>query len=526
MSPASALFRRALGDSRVRTLSFALVFLFAAVSQAASYRSAYPTLADRMELARTFGDNQGTRLLYGVPHDLLTTGGWLSWRLGSIPVFGALWALFGAVRALRAEEESGRQELVLSGIVGRRSAFLAAMGAVGVGAVALWLALFVGVLPGHVDVGGAAYLALALVTPALVFAGVGALASQLAPTRRGALGIGSGVLVLALLLRMVADTSEPLSWLRWATPLGWAEELRPFVGAQPLVLVLPVLATVLLLAVSWRIAERRDVGAGLLPARDSAPPRLVGLSSPAAQALRGQRGSLLAWFAGAALIAALLGALADSVSEGISGNLDEQFQKLGTSLNSAEGFLGMEFLFLVFAVCLFVCFQIAGAREEEVEQRLETLLALPVGRRRWLGGRLALAALGAAAISLLAGLLAWVGAASAGAGVSLADLLEAGANCVPVALLFLGLGALLYAAVPRASSGIAFGLVGVSFLWDTIGSLVDVPAWVLDLSPFHHVALVPAEDFQAVGAVVMLAIAAVATILAMRLFERRDLIGT
>jgi ABC-2 type transport system permease protein len=95
-----------------------------------------------------------------------------------------------------------------------------------------------------------------------------------------------------------------------------------------------------------------------------------------------------------------------------------------------------------------------------------------------------------------------------------------------VALLFLGLGTLAYALVPRASPVIAFGLVGASFLWDTIGSFVDVPDWVLGLSPFHHVALVPAEDFRAAAAAIMLAIAAVAAALAVRLFERRDLVAT
>ena len=245
-----------------------------------------------------------------------------------------------------------------------------------------------------------------------------------------------------------------------------------------------------------------------------------------AHALREQRGALAAWLAGTGVVAVLLGALADSVSAGISTGLDEQARKLGTSLTSAEGFLGTEFLFLVLAVCLFVCFQLQGAREEEAAQRLETLLALPVGRRRWLAGRLALATLAAAAIALVAGLLAWAGAASAGAGVSLASLLGAGANCLPVALLFLGLGALLYAIVPRASAALAFALVGVSFLWDTIGALVAMPAWVLGLSPFRHVALVPAEPFQAPAAAIMLAIAGVAAVLAVRLFERRDLLGT
>jgi polyether ionophore transport system permease protein len=125
----------------------------------------------------------------------------------------------------------------------------------------------------------------------------------------------------------------------------------------------------------------------------------------------------------------------------------------------------------------------------------------------------------------VAAVLVWAGAASAGAGVSLPDMLEAGVNTLPVALLFLGLGALAYAIVPRAGTGIAFGLVGVSFLWDTIGSLADVPGWVLGLSPFHHVALVPAEDFQAAAAAIMLAIAVIAAAAAVRLFERRDLIS-
>jgi hypothetical protein len=35
-------------------------------------------------------------------------------------------------------------------------------------------------------------------------------------------------------------------------------------------------------------------------------------------------------------------------------------------------------------------------------------------------------------------------------------MLEAGANCLPVALLFLGVATLAYAVAPRASAGIAY----------------------------------------------------------------------
>lgn len=187
--------------------------------------------------------------------------------------------------------------------------------------------------------------------------------------------------------------------------------------------------------------------------------------------------------------------------------------------------MGFSFLFFVVAISLFSCAQVAAARQEEANERLETLLALPVSRRRWLGGRLVLAAIAATVISLVAGALAWAGAASQGIEISLATMLGAGANCMPVALLFLGLAALAYAAFPRAATGIAYGLVAVAFLWQLFGALLGAPRWLVDATPFAHVGLVPAQSFNVAGAVVMVAIGLLACGGALWLFSRRDLLG-
>jgi putative exporter of polyketide antibiotics len=104
MGATRAIARRTLGDSRTRTISFALLFFFAAAAQVLTYRSTYPTLADRIRLAEGLGANKALRLLYGVPHDLLTVGGWAAWRLGALTIFAVLWGMLAAVRALRAEE--------------------------------------------------------------------------------------------------------------------------------------------------------------------------------------------------------------------------------------------------------------------------------------------------------------------------------------------------------------------------------------------------------------------------------------
>jgi ABC-2 type transport system permease protein len=526
LGPARALAIRAFLDGRIRTIVFAYLFAVYAYIQPFGYRHAYPTGSDRLAFARSFADNKGLRLLYGEPHNLLTVSGYTAWRVGgTLAIAAAAFGLLAAVRAFRSEEDTGRLELVLAGVVGRRTANLSAMAAIAAGVVILWLAEFAGFVAGGLPAGGSAYLALATASVVPVCVGVGAVASQLAPTRQTALELGAATVALLFALRVIADTTSGAGWVRWATPLGWAEQLRPFSGAQPLVLLLPVAATVLLLvAASW-IASGRDIGTGVLSGGDSSEPHLGLLSSPTAQAIRSERGSLVVWTSGVAAFAFLLGAVSKSISPAdVSESMRKEIAKLGSgSILTPTGYLGFVFIFFVLAVSLFACAQVGAARRAEAEHQLETLLAQPVSRRRWLGGRLLLGTCATVAISLIAGLLTWAGAASAGVSISLRRMLEAGANCLPVALLFLGVAALAYAVAPRASAGIAYGLVTVAFLWQLVGSLLGAPKWLVDLTPFRHVGLVPTQPFRVGAAVVMLAIGAVSALAAVGAFRRRDL---
>ena len=438
-SPAVALARRTFLDSRIRTIAFAYLFLVVSFIQPVGYRHAYPTLSSRISFARSFGENKAIRLFYGTPHDLLSVGGYSAWRVGgTLAIFAAVVGLLAAVRALRTEEDSGRAEIVLAGAVSRRASYLASIASIVGGVAVLWLAQLLGLTLGGLPVGPSAYLALATVSVVPVFAGVGALASQLAPTRRLALELGGGVAGVTFVLRVIADTSSGLSWLQWVTPLGWAEQMRPFTGAQPAVLLLPIAASIVLFAAAWRIAARRDVGSGLLAARDSADPRLALLSSPTAFALRAQSVGLSVWICSVGAFAFVLGIVSKSItSADVSKSLDQELQKLGAgSILTPRGYLGFTFIFFVLAVSLFACAQIGAVRHEEAGQQLETQLALPISRRRWLGGRLLLAALAAAAISVSAGFFSWAGAASQGVGISLPRMLEAGVNCLPVGILF------------------------------------------------------------------------------------------
>jgi ABC-2 type transport system permease protein len=527
-SPVGALVRRAFLDGRARTLAFAYVFAAYSYIQPAGYRSAYPTLADRLSFARNFGANKGIRLFYGEPRAIATVNGYTAWRVGgTLAIAAAVFGLLAAVRASRTEEDAGRRELVLAAPVGRDAVNLAGLSAILASAGVLWVAELVGFVIGGLAVGGAAYLALATASVLVVCAGISAVASELAPNRRVALELGAAVIGAFFALRVIADTLGGLGWLRWLTPLGWAEQMRPLTGPQPLVFLLPLLTSTALFIAAARITTRRDIGTGLLPARDSAEPRLGMLSSPFAQALRASRGSLSIWIGAVACLMFILGSISKSVSPAdVSKNMQNEIAKLGSgSITTPTGYIAFVFLFVVLALSLFMCAQIGTVRQVESEQQLETLLAMPVSRRRWLAGRLVIALGAAATISLSAGLAAWAGAQAVGAHVSLARMLEAGANCLPTAILFLGVAALAYALAPRASSGIAYGLVSVAFLWQLTGSLLRVPKWMLDATPFAHVGAIPVQPFRTLAAIVMVAIGALAAAAAVACFERRDLTG-
>jgi polyether ionophore transport system permease protein len=525
--PAGALVQRAIRDARMLTVVFTYLFLVYSFIQPVGYRRVYTTAVSREEFARSFGTNPGLRLLYGEPHNVATVDGYTAWRVGGVlAIVAAVFGLLASVRALRGEEEAGRAELTLAGIVSRRTAYLCALAAIGVATLVLWAAEFAGFAFGQLPIAGSAYLALATVSVIPVFAGIGAVASQLASTRRIALEIGGGAIALFFLLRVIADTVAAAGWLRWLTPLGWAEEMRPFASPQPIVLLLPAAATVLLLVLAERLGAARDIGSGLLPERGGGTSLRL-LSSPAAQALRSQRDSLIAWAASFGVFAFILGVVSSSVaSSGIPPGVDKQIAKLGAgSITSASGYLALIFFFYVLGICLFVCAQLGSARREEAGQQLETLLALPVGRTGWLTGRLLLAACATVVIALLTGLLTWAGVVAGGTSVSLGQMLEAGANCLPVAALFLGVAALAYAAVPRAAAAVSYGLLVLTFLWQAVGSLLGAPSWLVGLTPFGHVALVPVEPFRATAAVVMIAIGVAAAAVGLAVFRRRDLIA-
>ena len=223
----------------------------------------------------------------------------------------ALMAVFLVVRHTRGEEEAERTDLLRSRMLGRDAGLVAAA-IVGVGASLITgLASWVGLLALGFAPAGSGVLCAAMAFTGLVFAGVAAVAAQLTTSARGALGLATGVLGVSYLLRAVGDVGSGA--LSWVSPLGWAHRVRPFAGEQWWVLALQVAVAALLFGAANRLADRRDLGSGLIPQRPGPAHASRGLGRPVGLAVRLQRGALVGWSIGLFVLGVVYGSVGSDI---------------------------------------------------------------------------------------------------------------------------------------------------------------------------------------------------------------------
>jgi ABC-2 type transport system permease protein len=511
-----------------------IVFGGTIAASARSYAGLFPTVASRAEMARTFEGNTAWAALFGPLRRLDTVAGYTVYKAGmTVIILGAIWGLLLATRVLRGEEDAGRWELFLSGRTTRGQAAAQAVIGLGAGLAALWAVTFTltaatGRLPEvNIGAGASLFLVSALLSAAAMFMAVGLFVSEIAATRRDANLIGAAVLAGSYLVRMVADSDPSIAWLRWASPIGWIEQAQPLTGSRPVAFV-PILAlVVVLVAAAIRIASTRDLGASALASHDRSKPRTLLLGDQAGLTIRLTWPAVAAWLLALSVTGLVFGLVAQAAGSAIRGaqGLEEAIQRLGATTSGAASYLGFVFVVAAVLMSIAVAGQIAGVRNEEASGHLDNLLVRPVARWRWLGVRLAAAFAFAVGAGALAGFAAWAGAASQHADVGLGQLVGAGLNVVPPALFVLGIGALSFGIVPRASIGVTYGLVVWSFLVEILSAAFDENHWFRDTSPLLHIAPVPAADPNWTAAAWLAGLGLLAAITGAAAFGRRDLVG-
>ncbi len=522
----ASLVRLALRRDRVILVVFLVTLVASVAASADATVKLYPTITSRLDAATAVNTATSALALYGPVHDVNSVGALATFKVGMMgAVAVAILGLLLVVRHTRTEEETGRLELLGATVVGRRAPLTAALLVAAGASLVVGAATTLGLLAVGMDSTGSVILGLGYTCLGIAFAAVAGLTAQLTRSARTASGIAGIVLGASYLFRAIGDASSGngLGWLSWPSPVGWWQQTRPYAGNRWWVLALPVGFAIVVSAVAYALAARRDFAAGLLPERPGPATAAPSLRSPLALAWRLQRGSLLTWLVVFVVLGAVVGGLTSSIDSFLqSAQARDLITKLGGVKGLRDAFLAVELGMTGVAAAVYGVLSASRLRTEETALRAEPLFATSVGRVKWALSHLTIALVGSVLLLVAVGLSAgFVSARQVGDMTELGRVLGGALVQLPAVWLIIGIVVAAFGLAPRAIVVGWVALIGFMLLGE-FGSLFNLSHFVMDLSPFAHVPRLPGGAFHAAPLAWLTVIAAGLMAIGLAAFRRRD----
>lgn len=524
-APGRAVSRLALRQVRLGAVVVALICGGMSALAARQYKP-INELLDKPAL-HALTENPAIRILSGPPVALDDPGGFTVWRTGpSLTLLASLWIMLAALRITRGEEDCRRWDLLLSGLLRIADVVVRCL-AVLVGSAALiGGAVAAGLLAAGTEPAGAVLHGAGIGCIALTFAMTAVLAAQVMPTRLGATGLTVSALGVSLLLRMIADSSHQLAWLAWATPFGLTARAAPYADNRISPLVVLATFPIVLAGAALVAARHRDVGDGIVAVRGSSPPRTRFLKSIGAFAVRRAGRITLWWAIGIGIYFFLVGTTLAWLLELFETN--QRFAELAAAAglgghNLVDVIAAALFSMLAVPTGLYAVIRLAAMVADERAGRSTLLFAQPISRIRLMSTEMAVTAGGVLALHCVAAVAVWGGGEITGASLQLGDSLAGALNFVPAALLAGGAAAVGVGWLPSAVIAIGALPVVSGFLVNMVLQATKAPDWVVNLSPWSHLAAVPDAPPDWAGITAFLFLAAILTGLGLYGYSRRDL---
>ena len=441
------------------------------------------------------------------------------------------------VRHTRQNEETGRAELVEAAVVGRKALLTAAL-VVAVGANLVLALLNVTLLVAEgLPLDGSVALGAAVAGAGIAFAAIAAVTAQVTDSARTANGLAGAALGVAFLLRAVGDMTGTVTdggtrvvsgWATWLSPIGWAEQVRPYDDNAWWVLALPIVFALAVGSVGFALTEHRDIGSGLVPTRPGPARASRSLPTAVGSAWRMQRMILFWWAFGIVVLALVYGAIADQIDDflGEGEQVADMMEQLGGgTTDMVDAYFAAIFGIMAIAVAGYAVQALLRMRGEESAGRLEPVLATAVSRPRWMLAHVGLVTVGIVVLQALTGAATGLayGLVSGDVPGKVVNLTGAALVFVPAIAVVAALAVLAFGGFPTWSAGLSWGVLALCLIFGFLGSLLGLPQTVRDLSPFTHVPALPAAEVTAAPLIWLAAIAVAAGAAGVALFRRRDL---
>lgn len=494
-----------------------------AMSAMASYGSMF---ASQQELNVFVDDNILNPVVAAIHGFILSKDipGIVAWNIKTVSlVVIAIFNILAVSKIVRGEEESGRADLLESGMVGRQSLFAASM-AISYGTnIVMGILLFLTMLIFGLPAGGSLTLSLLLAVGGCLFASIGAFTSQLASARRtaGSLGIGlMGLLYMMSFMNNLSADNNPFSYF---TPFRWFFIVRPFEGNHLAFLLSAITFVAAIAGVALYLSGKRDVGAGAIPPKAGRSSATSGFNNVFALSWRMHRELLIAWTLALGVFSLGIGS-ADPLVSKMLGQLPALASWMQMFGEPEEAFLSL----MIYVLCLFVSaygiLAIQNMRSEETDGRIEALLSTPVERETWMASHATFSIAGSALIMLTIGLCAAIGSAAGGGSAdAFGKIMLMSIAKLPAVLIMTGIAAFAFGLLPKVSSGLSWAVYSLFILIQLLWEMVLVPDFVFLISPFGQV--YPTQPQTPASFMLLLAVACIFYGASVLFFKRRDIQG-
>ncbi len=515
------LVRLALRRDRVRLPLWVFGIAITVGLSAGAVPGLYKTQAQIDGYAALVGSSPATVAMAGPPLGLDTLAGIVIYEVSLTLILGvSLMSILTVSRLARAEEETGRTEVLRATGAGRHASGAAALIVASGASLAVGLLVTVILMVGALSAASAVLLGLGMALLGMAYGAAALVFSQVFVHARTVSGAGLAFFATGYVLRAAGDVRE--DWLVWLSPIGWVQAVHVPTENRAWPLVVPLLFTLLLTALAVLFADRRDFGAGLIPARPGAIRAGTLLGGPAGLSWRLQRGAVLAWAIGFALLAALTASLGSSIQDMLRDNPMLADYLAATGGDVVESYLATMLVLFGVAAAGFAVWSFTHDQAEEESGRRELVLAGPVGRLRDKASGLLVTVVGVLALFTAVALA--MGATHA----RIVDDVEAGLRAglsayafLPPVLVVLGIVVLVDGWLPKAT-WVGWLVVAYATVIGWLGGLLDPPEWMVQISPFSHVPGVPAESLTASSMIGLTAVAVALLAAGLAGYRRRD----
>ena len=439
-------------------------------------------------------------------------------------------AIMLTCRVLRADEDEGLVEVLRATGVGRSVPFLVPVALVwvvvgtlsaGIGGILTWQTRSIEEL----TVLGAWTLAGTVCVTGWTFSAIAAVACQLGHQAGQARGLSMVMLALAFVLRVSADQISDgtgSDWLRWLTPLGWRDLVRPYTDDRFTVLAACCAVAIAVVLGAVVLAARREYLGGYLPDRSSSRRRWPVRGHVDLLGRLSWHG-LVGWALASTGLALLYGSVSGSIKDLLApGSPTASYVGKMAVGSPVEQFVSLMTVVTVLLVAVAAVRRMNWLAGLERAGLVEVELAAGVSRGRVLLCQVLCALIEAVVLLLVsATVLAATTATQLTDDHAVARSFVFTVSQLPGMVAAIGIAAALVGLAPRLT-GLSWVVVTWSAFAQFFGGLVELKDWAKDLSVLgHHLDVVGTPDWEPLA--VQTVVGLIGIMIGLVAYTRRDL---